>query len=374
MSNPRSMTQAEADLLARITSEIVEPQVIKPMDQIGWEHGTPPAVPIPTDGTTPPDTTSTGPNHEPETTPATTAVEPKPAETVPVTPTPTPEGIDWESLREPNGLYLGKYKTPAEALRGMGHVVAMAKNAFSERDLIKKEVEELRGRQTIQPTTIAAKPDPVVEKEPAAPSQLELVLNRIIEDGGTIDEATGKLLKEALAADTAAAAQSVIAARDNAQSAERQRWEEVDNYMRQNHPDSFNFISEIQVFRQANPLIERAVQSMLRQGDYVGASELAWVEFQKAQNLAIFNAQRATDVKKEITLEEAEKVRKAAQAEAVKDAGVMTTNAGGVHETPTAGVTQDEIDAAAAEMARTGLGENWRRLVIGRDLPDELFQ
>lgn len=369
MNDPRTTTQADAALLAKLVSEIVEPEVLGPMEKLGWGHGEPPA---------PERTTATVDN--PPVVETIPLANPKPEANAtpanPVTPAATPAAtqstteIDWEALKDPTtGLYAGKYTTPAEAAKGLAHLAAMTRTIREDRDRL------LRERQT-QPVTAVA----TVEAPKTVPSLpqsglLDEVLAKITEDGGTLDENSSKALKEAILSEATAAAQKIVSARDAAVEKENAIWNDVDTHMRAKFPESFKFTEEIALFKQTDPVVGAAVDALIASGKAKEATELAYTSFVRARDAQVIATVKAETEKKEVTLEAAEAVRKEAVEAARRDAGVSTTTAGGVHENPAVGISQDEIAQVAAAMQRgdPGAAVRWRDLVFGSELKGPLF-
>jgi len=367
MNDARTANQLEQALHQSILESIVEPDVIQAMDKIGWsETGTPsePQVPDNPASTVAPDT------HKPETTTPDNPVAAAPA----VTPDPvtaSPEGrIDWEALRDPNGLIIGKYKTEADAVRGVGHAVTMAKQAFSERDALQQRIRELETRTTLStPTPVTTAPAPVAQLE----TDLDVVVNEIVQEGGLIDEATAPKLRAAVREEAKRVARELMTEADSVKAKDEAAWTEVGSYMQKNHPDSVNFTQEINVFIASDPTVQKTVATLLQSGDRVGATEYAWLRYNTARNAQVTAGVNADLARKEVQLEAADQVRREAVDAARRDAGVVTTIATGVHENPNTRSNEDEIAAAAAEMERTGLGDRWRSLVYGKYLQNPVF-
>jgi len=363
--DPRSQTQAETALRQRIAEEIVEPELMKNLEQMD-------NMPQSDWGLQPesPDNPAPEATEEVET-PKTTPDNP-PAETTQTTDPFT--AFDWEALKDSNGLIAGKYKTPADAVKGAGHVVNMAKAAFNENDQLKQEIARLKSISA-SPT-----PPPVVElRQPEnKPTELDAVLARIVQEGGTIDETNMPELRAAIVAQSKTIATSTVeeflAAREKQLSDNNQAWAEVDNHMRQNHPDSLKFTEEIGLFSKTDPLYGPAVSALIAKNELVKAAELAWRGFREAQAYQATTAKKADDEKKEIQLSAADQVRKEAVEKARQDAGVIQTMAGGVHETPPEQLDSEaELDAAAALMRNTGDGSKWRAMTIGKTLSGPWF-
>jgi len=363
--DPVTQTHAEADLLARFAKEIVDPEVMEPMDKINWSEASPPPPRQPgSEGTT-----------EQKPVEATVKTDNPPVTEKSAEPVIKTD-IDWESLRDPkSGLILNKYTSPAESIKGVGHAVEMAKQAFRERDEAQQELARLRSQPALptpQPTQEIRQPEKTISVE-----ELDTVLNKIVQEGGTLDEQNISDLREALNKQSREIAKNTVEEylkqRDAKAVKENDDWIKVENYMRQHHPESVKFTDEISLFIQSDPTFGPAVRAMLSEGNKQGATELAWRGYQQAKDSQTLATKNAEDEKKEIQLSAADQVRKEAVDNARKDAGVLATAASGVHETPATGTSQEEIEAAAREMQSTGLGTRWRALTIGKDLKGPWF-
>jgi hypothetical protein len=119
------------------------------------------------------------------------------------------------------------------------------------------------------------------------------------------------------------------------------------------------------------------VQALLAQGDKVGATEHAWVSFERAHGAQVASTDRAKAEAKEVELAAREQVRKEEVDKARKDAGVITGSAGGAgaHENRNAGgSSHDDIARAREAMIREGEAPGtpaaaaFRRMVIGPSL------
>lgn len=360
----RSMNQADAALLAHIAETIVEPEVMAPMEKAGWseysgEEQIPGVETTPTEGAvTPTEIQKPEVIADNPTIPAETSVGEEPE-------------IDWESLRGTNGLILDKYKTKADAVKGVKHAVIMAKDAFTRNAELEAMIADMRKAPAVR-TEPVLDPQPTSEKVPSG--LLEEVLSRIAEEGGTLDDTNIKDLRDAFRETTKNVVEEALTGRETRISNENRKWNDVDVYMRQSYPDSINFTDEMGVFVASNRPLKLAVDSLMKEGNYQEATELAWVNYRANVDLVSLGAKRVEDTKKEIQLEAADQVRKEAVAQARVDAGVSTTVAGGVHESPKQRSNLDEIEAAAAEMRATGIGDKWRALVFGRDLKGPMFE
>jgi len=352
-----------------IFKNIVDAEVMNPMEQIAWSHESPPPSNIPATQDNP--TVAQTPQEIRQPEPARVDNPPVVEKSAEPTPATTQLPFDWESLRQPNGLILGKYKDSFEATKGVANAVELAKTALRERDSAVTELNTLR--RYVNPPAQAPQTTPFTVPQRVESSELDKALAKIVEEGGTIDEDDVINLREAINKTSQNAAMAAIKEfnefQQNAQDAERAKWAEVDDHMRNKYPESIRFVDEISLNVQTDPLLKLTVDTLIRDGKHKEASELAYLSLkQKMDSQATQSAQT-----EEIKLTAAEEVRKEAVAQARKDAGVMTTIAGGVHEAPQVGPTSDDIEAAAAEMRRTGLGEKWRQMAFGRYLNDPIF-
>lgn len=388
---PRAQTAAEAALIQSLIKEIVEPEVMGPMEKIGWTHGQPPSPEQPVDNPSAPGTPApvapVAPVVVGQPDPA-AVIAPGVAESPKKdTPPVTSDALAFiEELKDPKtGLYGGKYKTREEFLKGVGHVVQMAKGAYSKADAAEQEAARLR----TEIAQLRASPAAPAAVPPLAPglapqtsltgrsAKLDSVLSKLKDEGGILDEENMQALVEGISelASTMAtqAAEKTLATHEDVRAEEDKKWREVDAHMQEVAPDSLNYSNEIGLYVQSTPLVAAAVGALIQAKNLNGAAELAWQLFRGAhQGMSPAEVKTATD-KTTIELEAADQVRREAVEKARKDAGVVSSAAAGVHETPGAvGPTQEEIDQAAAEM-RAGDGRRWRALTIGRTLTGPLF-
>lgn len=372
VTNPRTMTELESDLIKNLIDTIVEPQVIEPMEKIGWTHDAPPDPTPKVIATPASEAAPVTETHKPTATPATTA----PLAETSVTTT----AVDWESLREANGLILGKYKNESEATKGVSHAVAMAKDALNKAALLEEENAKLRESITARPVaTFTPETKPLTTTAPVQSNDLDLILAKIVEEGGTIDELNVKELKDALLKTASEAAvtkvNQVLTEQDSAKKAEDAAWNQVDKFMRTNYPDSVNFTDEINLFVNTDPMTGTVVRTLLAAGKKEEAAVTAWQNYARAASVETNAKIRTNNIQKETVLDAADQVRKEAVERARIDAGVPTTTAGGIHESPEASTSREEIEAAAAGMAAGDVGSAilWRKLTVGRDLSGPLF-
>lgn len=388
-----SSPQMLHDLVRHLADTLVENDVIKPMDAIGWQEGQPPP-PAPVDN--PP-----AGGAPPAVTPAPAAA---PAGTTPAPVTPAPAAAasanappdllaQMESLRDPaTGMILGKYATPLEAVKGVGHAVQMAKQSFSERDAAKQEVarlqDELKVARQPQPAAPAAAPslrsDPLSRASvESAQAAYDAVLSEVVQGGGILNEdAAAKLSKaqrELSRAEARAAAEESLLERDSASSAEKAKWDAVNVFMEKNHPESLKFADEIGLYVQSQPQINEAISALVRAGQEQSAAVFAWQMFDAARRATTAEATLAAAQTTEIKLQAADQVRKEAVDQARKDAGIPGTSVSGVHSDGPKAPDRSEVEAAAEAMRAYGstpgnpAAARWRELTIGRTLPPEIF-
>jgi len=394
----------EQELTKLLASTLVAKEVLEPMQKIGWGHGSPPA---PDYGTTP-KVEGAAPAPAATTTPAATqAGQPAPAapaakvEPAAAATPSAPEAIDitavMESLRDANGMILGKYKTVPEAIKGAGHVVTMAKQAFTERAAALAEAERLRAENLTLRTSPAASPAavPVPTRTVQAPSRaavdaaqgkLDAVLSSIKEDGGVLDadsvERLSKTQRDMAEAMAKYAVDEALSGRDAATEQERASWLAVDEFMKSNHPESLQFADEIGLHLASDPLLSQAVGALVAQGKKNEASALAWKSLKQAMDAGVFATTKAAAEAKEVDLAAKEQARQEAVAKARIDAGVVTGSAGGqgIHlGGEAAGTSREEIEAARSQMRLEGdapgspAAVRFRHLIIGQHLDPSIF-
>jgi hypothetical protein len=303
--------------------------------------------------------------------------------------------IDVESFKDPaTGKYGGKYDTPAEFVRGIGHAINMAKQSFVQRDAAIEEAARLRSELSTarqsppvgSPTTVSSESYSLSNSRAladTAKSAYDAVLARVVEEGGLLDGDSSKSLSEAQRelsrAEAKLAVEESLIQHDGARSAEQRKWDAVNEFMKTTYPESLPLADEIGLYVQSEPLIQEAVAALVAQGKEQRAAELAWKEFDNAQRGGALVASRATAETTEVRLLAADQVRKEAVEQARKDAGISSTSASGVHERLDTGPSQDEINAAANAMRAYGTqpgnpaAARWRELTIGKSLPPEFF-
>lgn len=393
-------TREEQEMTKLLAATLVQKEVMEPMEKIGWTHASPP----PPDYSGQPAGAEGAPGTPQTPTAQPGAGQPAPVAGAPSQPvgspkanTPPVEDIvaTFESLRDPQGLIMGKYKTVAEALRGAGHLANMAKQSFQERDAALKQlgaIQELGSRP--QPAASPAAAPATVPASLAASrvaleqaqARLDAVLTGVEDNGNVVDAETLRAANKAtrevaeLAADVRV--QESLHNRDAAVSAEQNRWTAVDDYMQQNHPDSITRSAEIGLHIQADPVLQEAVHALVAQGKEIKASILAWQSYERAVNSGTIVKERADAELKEADLAAKGQVRQELLEKARKDAGVIQGAAGGsgIHENVDgAAPSREELGAAVRQMQMEGEGlgmpaaTRFRHLLIGRHLDPTFF-
>lgn len=393
--------RAEQELTKLLASTLVQKEVMEPMEKHGWRHGTPPP---PDYGTTPQVEGAPATSNQP-TPNASTVGQPtpnatdKPAGTVAKADAPASAPFEFnpEDFKDAtSGKYLGKYDSPAELMRGLGHLANMAKTAFSERDAAKTRLAEIEAEHASTRSTTVGSPLTAPTSSPVTTTSrvdvdrarvaYDAVLSQVAEDGGVLDAESAKKLSAAQSELSRQEAKYALAEsreqEKNAQTQENARWQLVTEYMEQKYPKANQFADEIGLHVQTDPVLAEAVAALIAQGKEIRASELAWLSFERTMNASGSAITRAEAEKTEEELAAREQVRKEATARARADAGIVSGSAGGVgiHENPTAGgSSREEIAQLASEMARQGdapgspAAARWRHAVIGRFLDPSLF-
>jgi hypothetical protein len=356
--------------VAQLLSGTIGADVLAQMEDVGWEHtATPPAARRVDD---PPPVASTE-TSQPLVTPD------NPPSTV------TTGMIDWESLRDPaSGLILKKYKDETAAVKGMGHAINMLKSGLNRIETVEQENQRLQRELTARPpilaptTEVPSSTQPALAREASVENSPKLarVLARIKEepilDEEGMQELVDGILEHSTLSAERAARRVVLETAQNAQK-ENTVWSEVDDYMAREYPESLAFADEMGVFTRTNPFVGEIVAAMIEKGKRTEATVYAWKEFKEAHSEKLAAPQLTADAIKEIQLTEAGKVHAEARESALRDAGVITSGASGVHETVRTGTTQEEIAAAAARMNQSADGTEWRNLVIGSQLTGPFF-
>jgi hypothetical protein len=401
-------SKAEIELTKKIAQLIVVPEVVAPMSAIGWTHSQPPTPqqlaaaiaahnastggqPAPVEGAPAPAAVVTPAPQSGQPAKQEPVAQPAPAKTDASQPATQNVAALFESLRDANGLIMGKYKDVEAALKGAGHLAQMAKDALGRAESAEADLKALRTAAPASPP--AAAPAAVTAKPfvPASRAELNEVQARLdkvlskASENGVLDVESAReyaqLVREAARVEARVAAEDDRRMAQHTTEVENEKWLAVNEYMKTAYPDSVTFSDEVGLHVRSNPLLRDAVEALVAQGREKRAAELAWIEFDKTRgNLPVAN--RAEAIKQEVELEAREQVRKEARDAALKDAGIVHGSAGGASAVETPGVTgpsQDEINGLAAAMRREGetpgsrSAEAWRRATITRFLPPELF-
>ena len=398
---PIGRTREEQELNERLAKGLVQREVMQPMEQIGWGHGTPPPPKQDSPGSGQPAAEGAPGDAHPGL--ATNVASGLPAPPVkspsePKADAPNAALLDqlFEPLRDANGLIQGKYKTGIEAFKGAGHLANMAKQAFNERDTLLAKVRELEARPAA--TTTAAAPaaspkaplavSPSRERLDKAQAALDTVLSGIAEDGGVLDGESVKKLSQANREVADASAEYRVAEdralRDQEReraSADEQEWRKVDEYMSTKYPASARFSDEAALYVKSDPLLASAVNALMAQGRKLEATELAWQTYERVHGAEIATSDHAKAQDKEEDLKAREQVREEKVREARRDAGVIVGSSGGagIHERNASGSSRDEVAAATEAMRREGdapgspAAMRFRQLVIGPSLDPSIF-
>jgi hypothetical protein len=381
--------RAEQELTRLLAQTLVQKEVIEPMNKIGWSHVDPPAPdysgrPAQAEGAPAPQSAQA-----PQATPAAPAQPDAKADA------PT-FSFNIEDFKNPlTGKYFDKYNSAAEAMKGLGHLANMAKNAFSERDAAVERENALRTEMTnTRPTPVASPAAAPASFPPVSASRAELdaakrahaaVLAEVAEDGGVFNEETARRFAETQSELSEQAARfAVVESRDKerrASEAENARWSAVSEYMTKKYPEAEQFAAETGLHVQSDPLLAEAVAALVARGKEKEASEFAWLAYKRAVQMNTSVESRAQAEEVEADLAARGQVRQDLKERALRDAGVVVGSPGGagIHTNPNQGSSAQEIEALAAAMKRQGetpgspAAAAWRHAVIGRFLPPDLF-
>lgn len=312
------------------------------------------------------------------------------------TPTATPLPFDFEKFKDPTtGLYAGKYTSPEEYARGLGHAMNMTKSTLDENARLNqqladyaKQLEELRQRPAIQP--VAAPLDASADastrgSDPMNPKLKEVLTS--LEDN--LNAENLGILISAISEQNMQTARQVVQKeleeRDKTARANQNRWDKVDDYMSQKFPDSMKFTRELSLHRQSHPVIDQVVTALIEKNQHEAAMTYLWRDYATEVGLGVREAPAPfvpgaptkENITKEIQGDAADQVRREAVEQARKDAGILSTTGTasgnrGVHETPQTEATTEQYAAAVAAL-NAGHGEAWRNIVFGRQLDHPIF-
>jgi len=304
----------------------------------------------------------------------------------PVAPAGPSDGeIDWESTKAANGMYLGKYKTRAEAVKGVAHSVAMAKTAFTrvesveaENARLREQLNETRRQPVVAPTIAPTQATPTSPSlGDAANAKLDEVLSKLGQGEALSGEdlvAFRRALSEAAFEAGRKAAREEREQFDSVAKKEQDRWARVEQYMAEKYPDSVNFGDELALFIKTHPLVGAGVKALTEQDRHEEAIAAAWEAFTAQQGAGLRPAPSAEDKQRELELEAADQARREALDIARRDAGIVGQGAGarGVHEGTNTGPSEDEYNRAVA-LSRHGNGAPLNRILFKDILSHPIF-
>lgn len=245
-------------------------------------------------------------------------------------------------------LLLGKYKSESDAEKAYHGLIHSNKALLAERDQLLANLSEFQNRANGQQPAPSAAPsrqaDPVSRSEQRASILKELENDPLNPE--IITKLTDLAVNEAL--ERATAPQRAV--------------EQADQYMTARYPEAYQFVDEVQQFVATDPATRAAVKELWDKGAHGPASELAYLKWQlhkasSAETGAIANA--------EVRRQEVEKAR--------VDAGLVSSQASGVHESSSAnlGPTKEDMESAIKQY-HSGYKKPLLN-IIGADLPDEMF-
>lgn len=244
-------------------------------------------------------------------------------------------------------LILGKFKTEAEAEKAHHLLIHANKTLMAELDALK-------GKSSVAtPTSVTPTATPSTEtrispldisKMRAAPA-----LAKFKEVYGVEPEDFVPLVQQL--------AEDIIEQRE----APKVAFAAADSYMAERYPESIAMRDELVQFMTTDADTKPFVEKTWARGDYKEALEYGWTKMRGAlaqgtENKMVLNAE----------------IRKQEVDAARKDAGLVTTQASGVHETKQIGPSQGDMETLTA-MSRAGNPYPLLRATIGKTLPDELF-
>lgn len=243
-------------------------------------------------------------------------------------------------------LIFGKFKDMETAEKGH-HLLIQNFNA------VQHERDELRARLAASETPPAGTPPPVTPGR-ADPTQVagkrQALTQKFTETYG-IDPADVETFVQDIVTET-------LEKRDGP----RKALEAADAYMAETYPEFPPLAKEVAAFVQANPKIAYRVADEWNKGNYVAGTELAWLYYD--------NARRAAQIT------ETERAQAASASAPNKGdrsaASLISTQAGGAHETVVQGpVTEEDWERMRAAY-KAGYGNEFRAKMIVPLLPPEV--
>jgi hypothetical protein len=303
-------------------------------------------------------------NPMPTPTPAPVTPEATPASTANPTPvaTPAPDATTTTETSAPTATpgskkFLGKYNSEAEAEAGYHSLIRVNKTVLADNDRLAKELAAAKSQGTalateaprIEPSVRAGKRDEALKK---------------IQANYAIDPEDMGRLADALAEETDVRVARIVDQRLADAAKPVKMYDDADTYLLARYPDAVNFTEELAVFAKGDAELKEVFEEGMKQGDLRIPMELSWLKFQNH----LLNSQEG-----KVALNS--EVRKAEVAQARKDAGLPSTQASGVHETPPnaePGISASDFERLKG-MWHAGYKEPLLRATIGRTLPDEVF-
>lgn len=361
---PQPLHQAERGDETKLLEHLANTMGVeaeKAMMGVNWEHTT--------------DTPTVPTEDNPQATETQTSTTPRGTDT-----TANPEtaatgvesgAIDFEKYRDPNGLILGKYKTPEATIAGMHSLLHMAKSALERADKQALELDQLRRQKGNE--------QPAPEKHKS--EKLNLFMEKVKAGQGIEAEDVANLI-EGIDEQIEMNTRYVSEKRDHEVSKEQAEWEQVDAYMTAHHPRSMNFVDEMRLFSNTNSEVGRVFNRLLQPGDATAKQDATlylWQEYSRANPQVLVDPVNPNTAAEETRIQAAAQVRKEEVDKARKDAGLVSGGTGGVHESTTTstGPSREDIEAAANMMRQMGApgegGRLWREMTIAKDLNHPLF-
>lgn len=296
-----------------------------------------------------------------------TKEEPKASDPAP----PSAESPEWEALRGEDGLIAGKWKTPEEARKGIHSLIQLTKSALSERDQLRA-----KQMQPSAPSTPAAEPAGTVSRAapPEVSAKRDEVLTALKDRYGFEPEDLNALVN--LVTDEAASkANSSLKAEQQQAEADARSWQEVDQYMATAYPEYASHVDAISLYLQKDNEVAAEVNALVESGNKKGAMRLAWLSFRDAMKLESAPTPPAEDpkAKEERELLAREQVTKEERERARIDAGLVSSQMGGVHTPAAEGPSEEEV-AQATRLFKAGIKEPYLRLKFGSQLSGPLFE
>ncbi len=215
----------------------------------------------------------------------------QPAVTPPAPPqTPQAPPAMQEPVDQTSGLIHGKYKTMPDADKGYFNLLNYATAAVDRARALEAQLAQVQAPSAYpthygppQPLVPGSPPGTAprvnpVERYPAAPvvdwSQSGTV-KQVASSMGLEDSAPLAQFANEIAIQAAAAARQAA----QAEFAPIKAQQDAESAMRQQHPDAFNYVGEMQVFLQSDPTVAQEFNQLLQQGQPLSAMKYVWAEF-----------------------------------------------------------------------------------------------